>query len=171
MPAHKTPTSLKALHGTTRRDRLNLNEPSPERGAPPAPAHLTDKQREAWGRFAAQLDELGTITVADGTALEGLVYAYTQLVAAQAEIEARGITVEFRTARGGRSIRQNPAVQIAADAERRLQQWLAKFGLSPADRSRVTAAPKPDKKSGWDALDDLQNRDKWRALVGGKRVG
>jgi hypothetical protein len=35
-------------------------------------------------------------------------------------------------------IRVRPEVAMIADADRRLMAWLARFGLSPADRSRVS---------------------------------
>jgi phage terminase small subunit len=37
-------------------------------------------------------------------------------------------------------LRSHPAVAIVADADRRYAMWLSKFGLTPSDRSRVSAA-------------------------------
>jgi phage terminase small subunit len=35
-------------------------------------------------------------------------------------------------------IRARPEVAMIADADRRIMMWMSKFGLTPADRSRVS---------------------------------
>jgi phage terminase small subunit len=37
--------------------------------------------------------------------------------------------------------RQRPELADISDADRRISSWAAKFGMTPADRSRVSASP------------------------------
>lgn len=41
---------------------------------------------------------------------------------------------------------------MAADTERRLSAWLARFGLTPADRSRVTPGEPEAEEEPWETL-------------------
>lgn len=135
------PTHLKLVTGTARPSRINKNEPKMRREIPSAPAHLSDGAKESWGYVAVILDEMGVLTRADRVALEGLCEAYTELRAARKSLaDAGSITYETTNATGGKMIRPRPELAMIADADRRLMAWLTKFGLTPADRSRVSAA-------------------------------
>jgi phage terminase small subunit len=48
-------------------------------------------------------------------------------------------------------VRARPEVAVVGGADRRVATWLARFGMTPADRTRVTAAT-PTDESPWDAL-------------------
>jgi phage terminase small subunit len=58
----RTPTAIKHLTRTTRPDRANLLEPTPAKGKPKAPAHLSKKAKTAFERFADLLDSIGVLT-------------------------------------------------------------------------------------------------------------
>jgi Phage terminase, small subunit len=47
--------------------------------------------------------------------------------------------------------RARPEVATMSDADRRVATWLARFGMTPADRSRVSASRSSD-ESPWGAL-------------------
>jgi P27 family predicted phage terminase small subunit len=57
----------------------------------------------------------------------------------------------------GQVHRENPCVKIGSDAQKRLKALRVEFGMSPSSRTRVKAAPKPEKKS---ALEELRDRRK-----------
>ena len=152
MARPRKPTHLKIVTGTLRRDRTNANEPTPRRTRPKPPAHLSDFGRAAWTEIAAIADTLGVLTAGDVLALEGLAEAVGDLRAARASLaEAlvyEGATVAEGGARfywtsgaGGPMRRPRPELAAIADADRRVCSWVARFGLSPSDRSKVTAAP------------------------------
>ena len=48
-------------------------------------------------------------------------------------------------------VRARPEVAMISDADRRVATWLARFGLTPADRSRVSASQSAADPP-WDAL-------------------
>lgn len=161
MARPRKPTHLKVVAGTDQPCRTNKKEPKPRRERPSPPAHLSDKAKTAWGAAAVILDRMGVLTEADGFALEGLCEALADLHQARSSL-ARPIigrrldketgeenvwTIaeagELRYVSFGKDgvmVRQRPEVAMIADADRRVSMWLAKFGLTPADRSRVSSS-------------------------------
>jgi P27 family predicted phage terminase small subunit len=137
------PTALKVVAGTDRPCRTNAAEPKPPRGRPSPPVHISDKARTAWAYVTVILDQMGVLTDADALAVEGLCEAYADVQAARAALAARdgALTYETQTKAGGRMVRAYPEMAMLADADRRLMAWMSRFGLTPADRSRVSMAP------------------------------
>ena len=137
-----TPSHLKVVRGTNRADRENTSEPKPRRELPSAPAHMTDRGREAWGYVVGILDRMGVLTEADALAVELLCEARSDWLSAREEIAGSGGET-YQTEAG--LIKAHPAVAMRNDAARRLQSLLAEFGMSPSSRSKVSAK-EPDEK-------------------------
>jgi P27 family predicted phage terminase small subunit len=141
----RKPTALKIVTGTFRHDRSNAREPQPKRKRPAMPGTLSDGAKKAWRHFAKLLDDLGVLTAADAAALGNLCEAAADLDTARAALAARpGLTYENVTAAGGVTHRAYPEVALVRDAERRVHRWLAAFGMTPADRARVSVAESKD---------------------------
>ena len=149
------PTSLKKLRGTLQPSRVHRGEPTPEIGATPRPAHLSKGASVFWDSMVQVLTEMRVLTTADATAVAALCETLADLAAARAALAkrvksgseviakagARTYTTTSRT--GAVMIRTRPEVGMIADADRRLMAWLSRFGLSPADRSRVSETTAP----------------------------
>jgi P27 family predicted phage terminase small subunit len=87
---------------------------------------------------------MGVLTLADKLALESLCEAVADLRNARDALAARGgVTYETVTMTGVLH-RAYPEVAMVADCDRRVRMWMASFGLTPADRSRVSLAAKTD---------------------------
>ena len=137
----RKPSHLKVVTGTSRPDRANPHEPTPHRTQPRPPRHLSADARKAWRQFADLLDDMGVLTVADAVALESLCECYAEIVRLRAALAARGAdTYETMTTTGGLKVQPYPEVAMIGDADRRLRAWLGLFGLTPADRARVSAS-------------------------------
>lgn len=158
-----TPTSLKLLRGD-RPSRINRNEPTPAKGRPPKPAHLIGAAAAEWDRLAQLCADVRVLTVADGPMLETACLAYAEMRAASDVIQKHGPTYTTKTATGSRMVRARPEVAIAGDAMRRYTQALGHFGLSPATRGKVAAAPeeRPDRLARF--LQPIPRRDPRRLL-------
>lgn len=167
MARPRTPTHLKVVTGTAQACRLNPSEPKPKRARLAAPAGLSKRAKSVWAKAAKLLDEMGVLTVSDGLALEGLCEAIadeqearaslsrpvtielpdeepredgtTERITRQVEVAAAGSQTYVTIGKSGPMLRMRPEVAAIADANRRVAMWLAKFGLTPADRSRVGA--------------------------------
>ena len=154
MARPRTPTRLKIIKGTAQPSRINKNEPMPAEGEPAQPAHLSARAKTAWRAIVPILQHMRILTVADGLALEALCEAYADLHTARAVLKKRGArTYSFETKAGETVFRSYPEVAQAADADRRFRSWLASFGLTPADRSRVVAAAPGETENPFAALD------------------
>lgn len=150
MARPRTPTALKLVKGTARKDRTNKAEPKPRRVIPSPPEHLSDRARTAWGAMSVILDRMGVLTEADAVALEDLCETYAELVEARQALRDRGqATYEGGGEKSGTIYRSYPEVAQVADASRRLMALLTKFGMTPADRSRVSAAGEDDTSDPW----------------------
>jgi len=171
MARPRTPTALKLVKGTAQPCRINKQEPKPLRAIPSPPAHLSDRAKTAWGAVGVLLDRMGVITEADGMVLEGLCETYAELLDARAALKERGglsyeteqeiqadlaINLSAGEVSGVRPvpkkkvmIRAYPEVAMIADADRRFGFWLSKVGMTPADRSKVSAIAEKDNKDPW----------------------
>jgi P27 family predicted phage terminase small subunit len=132
---------LKIVAGNPGCRPLNKHEPQPPRARLAPPAYLTPVGKTAWRKMAALIDRMGILTEVDAPALESLCEVYAELRSARATIAAAGgqLTYETTNQAGGVMIRARPEMALIADADRRFAMWCARFGLTPADRSRVSA--------------------------------
>lgn len=152
---------------------MNKKEPKPTRAIPVAPGHMSARAQEAYGRVSVFLDGMGVLTEADGMALESMCEAYADLIEARQQLR-KSIEVEIRSEDGSNSYpcevakadcltyvtvgksgpmaRSRPETALVADADNRLRAWMARFGMTPADRSRVSSAGETDTADPWDAM-------------------
>jgi len=134
------PTRMKILRGNPGKRALPANEPRPTAGIPKMPSKLSSRARRAWRSIGPELDRMGVLTVADGTALELLCDAYAEWKDARQVVIVDGATYET-VSKHGKMTRTRPEVAIAADAWRRIAVMLREFGLTPSSRTKVEAAP------------------------------
>ena len=172
MARPRKPTHLKIVAGTDRPDRRHKHEPQPRGSRLAPPGKLSPRARLAWVKASRLLHEMGVLTVADSFALQALCEAISDEHEARTalakrvtiqvpnpshdpenpaepptreqEVAAAGAITYVTTGKSGAMVRMRPEVAAIADADRRIGMWLAKFGLTPADRSRVGANPPPE---------------------------
>ena len=147
----RKPTQLKKLAGNPGKRKLPKDEPKLKTAIPTCPAHFEEECRELWDKFGVLLYEMGVITHADSTALEMLITTYREWREADSVIQSRGLSYPTVTQAGSTVYRAVPEVAMRSDAARRLQSLLSEFGLSPASRSKVSAAG----DSGADPMEDF----------------
>jgi P27 family predicted phage terminase small subunit len=141
MPYPKKPTALKILQGTDRADRRNKNEPKPPVSAPNPPEHLSEYAKEEWDNITKILLPLGLLTELDKAALSGYCQAYGRWRLAEEQLNKESLVIETQSG----NVIQNPLVGIANKAMEHMRKFICIFGLSPADRSRVSVE-KPKKE-------------------------
>lgn len=136
-----TPTQLKVVKGTFRKDRAPAAEPQVPASMPTPPPHLSEPARGEWARVCRELYNLGVMTELDRAALGAYCQAYGRWVQAEealARFAARdpathGIMMKTTA---GNAI-QNPLVGAANKAMSDMVRFAAEFGLTPAGRARV----------------------------------
>ena len=136
----RKPAALKLVTGTLRADRKNVQMPAtlPIDRIPAPPKNLDAYEKAAWLRLAKIVQPMKIATTEDMVAFQEMVTSLAVCDAAREDIRANGITVEGFTDRGAPISRKNPAVEVLATFKRLLAAELARFGLTPADRERVS---------------------------------
>lgn len=126
MGVPKKPTALRELHGTADRNkqRNNPNEPVPTRGIGPAPEHLPAAMHAIWDEVVGAM-YAGVLGEADRLALEAMVR----------------LVYLMRT-----DFDEMTAAQL-----NQLTGLLARFGMTPADRTKIVV-PKGEKKNPFEGF-------------------
>ena len=138
--SNKKPTSLKIIEGTYRPDRANLNEPQLEPEIPAPSDSLPKEAKEEYFKLAALLNEMNVLTKADQGELESLALVRAQIKSLSKKLFKKSDMAEFRK------------IQIALNEAIRVSSALSmKFGLSPADRGRVSTIPQK-KDNPWNKI-------------------
>lgn len=140
MPRNRTPTALKVLAGNPGKRPIPTNEPKPEPVIPSCPSHLGRAAKTEWRRIVPELAKLGLLTRVDRAALAAYCVAWGRHVEAEFELMACGLTV---TSPNGYP-QQSPWLAISNRALDQVRRFAAEFGLTPAARSKVTAANADD---------------------------
>jgi P27 family predicted phage terminase small subunit len=122
------PTSLKMLRGNPGQRRLNLSEPKPNLAKGDCPAILTGEARAIWDRIAPELVATDRLAVED-----------QELLGPACWLLAKGwqyAAVEDLWPESGRK-KASQALWAAVKCFDRAAMLLARFGLTPAERSRL----------------------------------
>jgi len=148
------PTKLRVLQGNPGRKPIRKREPEPRVGTPQCPAWLKGEARKCWQRNAPKLIELGLLTELDEDEFTRYCISHAQRVAAVKWLEEHGTVYPIRDEKTGRIryLQQVPQVSIARNAAKLASVLGAKFGLSPADRTRIQV---PEKTVSDDDLEHL----------------
>ena len=124
---NKKPDHLKMVQGTIRKDRSNPNAPELEVSIPKPSVSLPKEAKEEYTKLSLLLNHMRVLTEADQGELENLAIARAQIMHLSKRLVKTSELQEFRKVQ----IAINDAIRISAALSIR-------FGLSPADRSRVS---------------------------------
>jgi P27 family predicted phage terminase small subunit len=130
------PRQLKILKGNPGKRPLR-DEPEPEQKVPECPEELTADAKKEWERITVLLSSCGLVTEIDRAALAAYCQVYSRWLEAEREIEELGLVV--KTPNGYPIL--SPYLSVANKALHQMQSFLIEFGMSPAARSRISAAP------------------------------
>jgi P27 family predicted phage terminase small subunit len=148
-PAPK-PAELKALEGGRGHRPINLDQTfRPEVGLPDMPRWLSKEGRKAWKRLTPELLHYNLLSKVDRDALGmlcqtiGRLEQIEQALAGRAKLlegEGKEAAAAFLDATPKGMAIQHPYYQILNREQAKLNSLLAEFGLTPAQRARVTTA-------------------------------
>jgi P27 family predicted phage terminase small subunit len=131
------PTALKIAQGNPGHRPLNASEPKPQTGAPKCPKHLSKEAKAVWRRVVPELDRLGLMTGIDLDAMVRYCQACALYDKAVSMIAVKG---ETQVTPQGIEI-PSVWINIANKASENIRKLAAVFGLTPADRVRLSAKP------------------------------
>jgi P27 family predicted phage terminase small subunit len=99
---------------------------------------LSEREHEAWRELAGVVGPLRTCTAADMPAFRQMVSTLAVVEEARAALRQHGLTFVVST-ESGEVVRKRPEVEVLAAFKKQLSVELSRFGLTPADRERVSA--------------------------------
>lgn len=145
------PTALKQLKGTHQscRDADNAPPPNLPRVMPSPPDYLNYRAAEIFRDLCAHLTQMKIMNVEDVAMLSLLASRLQEVEEHTATIESEGHV--YLTDKG--LWKSRPEVAMRNEAMRHAQSLLIEFGLSPAARSRVSAALGEKKDNPFAILD------------------
>lgn len=146
MPAGrpKTPTVLKELRGTYRKDRANLNEPKPPvlTEVPDAPFWVDDcpQTKSLFDQVTRYVMNMKVATQVDGLALSLLADQLSIYIDLRSQIRKEGITVVDSSGK----TKAHAALGQLNNTLTQIHKFLREYGLTAASRSNVSAAEEKD---------------------------
>jgi P27 family predicted phage terminase small subunit len=136
----RQPTPSILLKGTQKSDRINKAEPVRTGKLPKKPEGLSPIAAKAWDDVIEILIDMRVLDKADGTTVELLCQARADWMEARRAIELDG--PYYDSGDGTKKIlRPHPMLGVRSDASKRMLTLLAELGMTPASRSKVSAAP------------------------------
>lgn len=157
----KTPTAIKSLRGTNRKDRTNPNEPNPGQADLSCPDRLFGYAEKCWNRLAPELDAMGVLTSSDIEILIITCQQYQIYQAAFDKLFSENVIeggldfdpfYEVTSAEGHDYLKEKPLQRIMERAWDRYKAGLIELGMTPAARSKVSVVPRKDKPNKFKAL-------------------
>ncbi|SCL64529.1 phage terminase small subunit P27 family [Micromonospora yangpuensis] len=139
---HPAPTALKLVRGT-RSDRVNVDEPVPSTVDIEPPGWLNEGALAVWEVYAPDLIRKGVLTTWDVEAFGVCCDAAARRRRAVEALAEQGEVVELPVfdkngKQSGFRTTRNPWTVILGQADRQLQTWAARFGMTPSDRAQLT---------------------------------
>ena len=142
------PPELKALEGGRGHRPIDLTSMfRPEVGVPTMPKHLGREGRKAWKRLTPELERYNLLSTVDADALFMLCQTIGRLELAERSIAARQALLLSQGKDPAESMVgltpkgmqvQSVMYQVLNREMEKLRHLLAEFGLSPAQRARVS---------------------------------
>ena len=113
------------------------SEPKPTGGGR-MPADLPEEARPYWRQLAPRLRSVGLLTPIDVVAFGDLCLCLARTAEAELDVSARGLLIQ-----GERGLVKNPAIQIGRDYRAQAMRLMARFGMTPSDRSGLAVGTAP----------------------------
>lgn len=153
------PTALKILHGETRPSRLNNSEPIPGELEVIPPEDISEEAMVIWDELADDLIRTGVLRPWDARQYADYCEAVVSSREAQHHLDEEGEVIDYPVFnRSGEQVSSRPVVspwwKIRREASEAMLKGAARFGLTPADRSRlqINQGPPKDAQNNEDLL-------------------
>lgn len=143
----RKPTNLKVLHGD-RTDRVNREEPVPGQVDVLPPEWLDGVGLELWAQLSPDLIAQGVLTAWDVEAFAMVCDSVRLFREARDRVAAEGLTVMGSMG----SVIKHPLLQVQRDAATTFAQFGSRFGLTPADRAKISIGGSDGKPKGAERL-------------------
>lgn len=141
------PTVLKLLRGVENKDRINQNEPKPEKKLLKCPYYIKQDKiaKQEWDKIIPELYILDLLTSVDRVPIEIYCTQYSIYRKPMDNIKEHGLTV--KATRGGK--KPNPSLAIARESAKIIKAIAVEFGLTSSSRVRISVPDQPNEEEEW----------------------
>lgn len=153
MPKPRKPDHLKIIDGD-REDRINRDAPIPDLTILEPPAPLSDRAMQFWNKLAPDMKTKGVLTDWDLPALAqacdcmAMYWEFRELLEQNKDSEHGAYIAQGSS--GGKI--KHPYWQMMRDAQTMALQILSRFGMTPADRAKLSTRSVDGTPTGLDEL-------------------
>ena len=152
------PTALRLLNGETRPSQINYNEPQPTEEEVVPPEGMSDEALKVWYSMSADLIRTGVLKAWDNLAYAEFCEAAVTAREAQRALDEEGEVIDspIIDRQGkvtGHRTAVNPWWKVRREASTAIFAGAARFGLTPADRTRIQVDNGGRKPKGTDNSD------------------
>lgn len=144
------PHHLRVIEGNPGKRQLREPLKAPP-SKPRCPSWLQDYAKTVWRRLVDILDGYGVLTTADREMMAAYCEAVADYRNATETMAKTGLLVQGQK---GNAV-TNPLWRIKRDAARQIAEGSARFGLTPADRVRLTGEPDGGTRTAGDPLEEV----------------
>lgn len=156
MARPKLPAEIKERKGTLRKSRINTNQPKLNKDIPVAPDDLSPLAKSYFKKVCQLMDGHGTITLSDVFAVATLAQIMEREFLCNKEMQELGALSQITPTKvGSPMVRMYPHMTALNDLARVKATYLAKCGLTAADRQSLTVSPKDEVTTLQTDLDSL----------------
>jgi P27 family predicted phage terminase small subunit len=145
-------TAEKVKAGEYRNERLNHDEPTPDKisSDTPAPERFQKFPRkvELWGIYIGFLEHMHLLSKVDVHALEELVHHKYLGELAEDELDKNGAVIWTTNSAGAEVMIENPWNNVKIKSSDRVLKLLTQFGVTPTARTSLKVEKPKENKSG-----------------------
>lgn len=159
----RKPDHLKIIDGDPNKERINYDAPQPQDAVLIPPWPLSDKALEIWNRLAPDMKSNGIFTTWDADAFAqacdclAMYWTFREMLEDEHYIDVdkdgkviASMKYVARGAAGG--VIKSPYWQMMRDAHAMAMVTLSRFGMTPADRSKLSVKDSDGNMGGLDEL-------------------
>jgi P27 family predicted phage terminase small subunit len=129
------------LHGSRVIERRR-NEPKPTEGKPTKPKWLTGEGAKVWKQVIAQMDDMGVLTKADGSAIARYCELLVRWISNAEFLRRNGEIYPLKDDAGKiKCFQQFPQVSIVNKLSVLILRLEQEFGLTPSSRATLQVTP------------------------------
>ncbi len=145
-------TEAKILSGERKKNRLNFDEPTPDKLNPDAPAperfQKFPRKVELWGIYIGFLEHMHLLSKVDVHALEELVHYKHLGELAEDELDKNGAVIWTTNSAGAEVMIENPWNNVKIKSSDRVLKLLTQFGLTPTARTSLKVEKPKEQTKG-----------------------
>jgi len=149
-------TQEKIMRGNPGKQKLNTEEPLPDRDQIKMPVWIDDKAKQHWDKHIPQFETLGYFTNFDCQAFAVYCQALSDVERLTNEIRKEGDVVTYTNSYGHEANKKNEKHALKKEAIDLVLKLSGHFGLTPTSRSQIKAFNAKEGKT----IKDFMNKKK-----------